>query len=99
VILIPKGEQVHGQGWEQTLRDYKKMQSMSWDLDKPTRRIVNFLEMNKVATLNLLPDMRSYAEKSGETLYFDRRGHWNREGHRLTAELILNYLQTSQIVP
>jgi hypothetical protein len=31
-------------------------------------------------------------ERKGHRLYFERDAHWNREGHRLSAEIIANYL-------
>lgn len=97
VILIPSRAQVYPEWWRRVLTRYS-LSDKSADALLPTRTAAKFLEENGIAYLDLLPEFRRLAE-AGHHLYFDLDGHWNREGHRVAAVAIREYLLSQHFVP
>lgn len=93
VILAPAPEQVYPTRWERTLAANPAMQTLSWDLDAPNRRLVDFLASEGIPYLDLLPVFRQAAGQADTPpLYFRHDQHWTAAGHRLAAETIHDFL-------
>ncbi len=93
VVIIGAPEQVYPQDWEQTLAAHPAMQSLTWDLAAPNRRLNQFLASENIPHLDLLPVFRQAANQSeAPRLHFRHDQHWTVEGHRLAAEAIHEFL-------
>jgi hypothetical protein len=69
------------------------LQSISWDLDAPNRRLNAFLRAEDIPHLDLLPVFRrAAAQSTAPALHFSHDQHWTRAGHRLAAEAIHDFL-------
>lgn len=88
VVLIPAQFQVHESYWQTRMERVPSMRDLGWDLEKPNRRLNEFLAARGIAHLDLLPDFRHYADESNGEYYLVEDKHWNEAGHRLAARLI-----------
>lgn len=102
-IIIPRGAQVH----ESLYRDwvagytgtYPDLRPEDWDVAAPDEAIRAFLQEQQIPALDLLPGFRAAAQASPEPLYFPRDGHFNEQGHQLTAELTCDWLMAGHLLP
>ncbi len=88
VIVIPTGVQTNPKTWKHVFKDQLPYPE---DLDQvyPQKRIINYLQNNKIEYLNLLPSFR----KLGNKAYFGiGDGHWNPIGNAYAAQTITDYL-------
>ncbi len=69
------------------------------DWHQPDRVLGQMLQEKRVPFLPLNPGFRAYAAEHDDQWLFFREGHWNVEGHSLTAELLYNWLVEQQLVP
>jgi hypothetical protein len=91
VVLIPSIAQVDENMWELARDTYLPMGAEA-DPDKPDTILLNFLEEEGFSYLHLLPHFREQPAQLRESLYLYHDGHWDVEGHRLTSQLIYDYL-------
>ncbi len=63
----------------------------SLDIDRLRRTVVHYCETKKILCLDLTPSLKREASQ-GKRLYFPIDGHWNREGNRVVAEAIREFL-------
>jgi acetyltransferase AlgX (SGNH hydrolase-like protein) len=63
----------------------------SLDIDRLRRTVVEYCGARKIACFDLTPALKQ-AARQGKDLYFPIDGHWNKEGNRLVAEALKNYL-------
>ncbi|HEY52606.1 MAG TPA: hypothetical protein G4N94_04035 [Caldilineae bacterium] len=89
VVILPAQEQVVPGVWEMTLRRFPAMQSASWDLEQPNRRLAEILHDLGVPALDLLPVFRA---ADGASLFFPIDRHWNEQGHELAGEALVEWL-------
>jgi lysophospholipase L1-like esterase len=61
------------------------------DIDRFRRAVVQYCTTEKISCLDLTPALKQAASQ-GRQLYFRLDGHWNREGNRVVAEAIREYL-------
>jgi hypothetical protein len=94
VVIVGAPEQVYADAWEATLAANPAMQSYTWDLEAPNRRLVQYLEAQGIAYLDLLPVFREAASQpDAPQLHFRHDQHWTEAGHQLAAESIFNFLR------
>lgn len=96
VISIPFREQVSEDLWRTKVLDPEKGE-LSWDVDKPDRILAEFLNDARVPFLPLLPAFRKAAGKG--QLYYSEDNHWNREGHRIAAQVVYEWIVKERLVP
>ncbi|HLN87697.1 MAG TPA: GDSL-type esterase/lipase family protein [Candidatus Limnocylindrales bacterium] len=63
----------------------------SLDIDRLRRTVVEYCGARKIVCFDLTPALKQ-AARQGKELYFPIDGHWNKEGNRLVAEALKNYL-------
>ena len=98
VMDIPWRESVEPRYWEALMRARPDAKAMSWDLDRPDNFVDTFLTQEGIPHLTLLPYLRAYA-RQGRELYYRGDGHLNVEGHRVTGELLFEWLAYRRLVP
>jgi hypothetical protein len=86
IIFIPHDVQTSQTLYESAVRKYGHDPS-DFDIEKPNRKLAELCEKLEIDYLDLLPAMREETS-NGNQLYFTRDGHWNAEGHRITAREI-----------
>lgn len=84
----PWGHQVSEQEWPEGRKWF--VRPTDHISDRSVQRVQQIASRLGVALLNAYPAFR--AEKSGERLYYDDDMHWTPAGHRLMAELLLEFL-------
>jgi hypothetical protein len=95
VVIVGAPEQIYPLEWERILAANPTMQTLSWDLDAPNRRLVEFLNTEGIAYLDLLPIFRLAASQPDmASLHFRHDQHWTVAGHRLAAEAIHDFLMS-----
>jgi hypothetical protein len=98
LLSLSNAEQVH----PELGRELKNRYKLELDYDQPDRILDQFARANKVAYLKLMPAFRDYHLKTGQYLHGSATyhgGHWNQAGHRLAAELTLQFLKDQQMIP
>ncbi len=95
VFVIPDRRQIYDVDWAATLANLPDLDLANLDRERPTRTIMGHLVAENILALNLLEPFRV----ADERLYFEIDGHWNAAGHRLTAELLVDWLRTEFLIP
>jgi len=95
VVILPSQEQAVPGAWTMTLRKFPAMQSASWDLDQPNRRLADFLNELAIPYLDLLSVFRA---ADGPSLFFPIDRHWNEQGHELAGKTITEWLEGLQTI-
>lgn len=92
VFYVPTVAAVYDESWRQT----KQVFAMDddWDIHLPEARLREICARQTIPFLSPTALFRERAAK-GETLYFMQDGHWNRDGHRLVAEILAGSLISS----
>jgi acetyltransferase AlgX (SGNH hydrolase-like protein) len=54
---------------------------------KPQDRMIKFGASRGIAIIDLLPAFKEWEKKTGEQLYLEGDGHWNKYGHRVAANI------------
>ncbi len=86
MLYLPSRWEIH---WE-AIKGRNRLPD-SLDIDRLRRTFVEYCRGRKIACLDLTP-MLKQAARQGENLYFPIDGHWNKEGNRLVAEALKNFL-------
>ncbi len=95
VVIYPFGHQVSETEWNRGRVDYGFTQGKIYDDFPEYENIIkNFAEKYGIEVLSLYQDFRNTQLHS---LYYDWDGHWTKNGHRVVAEGIYNYLVSSTI--
>lgn len=68
-------------------------------IDRPNRRLADFLTIQDIPHLDLQPAMIDYIAQTGAPLYLPIDRHWTVEGNRLAAEFIFTWLLDHNLVP
>jgi len=92
VMLIPTRAQVHRQYWQELIDKTEDMQDRSWNLDRPNEMLAQFSRDSGISILDLMPVLRNESEATDEEYYLENDGHFNRKGHELAAESLLDYV-------
>ena len=91
LVIIPYKDQLYEQRIHKLWDTYKGIPFERLDLALPQKVVGLFCRKSGIPMLDLLPAFKSH--NSPQTLFFNRDLHWTKEGHRLAAEQILNYLK------
>lgn len=92
IVITPLCLEIDRWEWEE--RGFRRLYSDEFFNKNMTKFSENFTEfgkMNEIPTLPLLPTFRNNSRVT--PLYFNRDIHWTKEGHRLAAESIYNFLK------
>ncbi len=92
VLLLPDRNQVESNRLAQTMQEFPAVQELELELDKPNRIMREFLAEEGIPVLEMLDEFQTYAEETGQLLYYPKDGHWNVAGHRLAGELLADML-------
>lgn len=98
VLDIPWRESVEPQYWEALMRARPEARAMAWNLDRPDVLVDGILTDEGIPHLTLLPYLRTYA-RLGRPLYFRGDGHLTSEGHRVTGDILYEWLTYRRLVP
>ncbi len=96
VVIGTNKAQVDERLWQTLLDGFPSLEG--YDVEKPDRILMAFLEERGIPYLQLLPHFREYTKNTGDYLFYHFDGHWNAEGHRLAGEAIYNYLIETGLV-
>jgi hypothetical protein len=90
-VLAPSHVQVDDGLWSEALRRYGETEA-NYSRSMPNDRLMAFAANHRLRMVDLLPTLMS-ANRGGKTLYHRREQHWNREGNRVVAEVLSEYLR------
>lgn len=62
----------------------------------PTVQLADILEQQGILYVQLLPALRDYQNKTGESLYYKFDGHWVSAGHHVASQTIVDYMIQNQ---
>lgn len=94
-LIIPDRRAVHGDDWSALLQDYAELRPELRQADPtaPNRRLEQFLSASGIPTLDVTWTLRSWAQSNpGQRLYYPDDGHFNGNGHAVTAARLANWL-------
>jgi len=96
LALIPTKERVYGKLLDQTgyLNKYPRLRDAVNQEDAARSELIGFLERNNIDHVDLLPELETKVEK--QELYPLTDGHPNKDGYRVIAEPINQYLNRSR---
>lgn len=86
IVTIPFREQVYSLTTE----------GKNYDIAFPQKYVADFAAAHAVPYLDLLPELRDYALKSHNDLYFLEDPHFTNEGHRVTSQLLVRFFEESE---
>ncbi|UVT16964.1 MAG: hypothetical protein H8K04_05270 [Nitrospira sp.] len=98
LLGLSNAEQVHPQMGEELKNKYE----VELDYEQPDRMLEEFAKAKGVMFLKLMPAFRDHHTRTGQYLHgfgSSHGGHWNQAGHRLAAELLLQFLKDQHLVP
>ena len=93
LAIIPMREQVYDSYWDSYLNEVK---SDDIDRNKIQQEFINFSEKNNIPLIDFLP---SFLENNLNMYYFSKDLHWNKEGHELASQIILEKLINDNLIP
>lgn len=102
VFIIPDRRAVHSEDWLATLTAYASRLPALNQIDPIpiANRLIESLPGAEFPMLDLTPGLREWlSAHPGQRLYYGGDGHFNPEGHAVTAELLADWLVSLQIVP
>jgi hypothetical protein len=101
VFLIPEIAQVDETAYQAHVGEYSGKWDMTvaaWDTAAPNKAMVEMLSARGIPVLDLLPAFIAHTTGSDEPLYFAKDQHFTPEGHRVTAELICDWVVDNQMI-
>jgi hypothetical protein len=97
-VIIPDRRAVHVEDWDATVAEYPFLASV--DPTAPQRRMEALLTSHNIPDLDLTWNLRAWVSRNvGARLYFPSDGHFNANGHSVTAQRISGWLRASGFVP
>ena len=95
ILLIPGRNQVFEGWWLKDLDRFHENPS-NYSITRINDELADFAKENKIPFLDLLPSQREYEKKIDLFLPVDP--HWNKEGHKLVAKTIYDFLVSNGMV-
>lgn len=95
VLYVPTAAEIHPQRWEATKQKYGLSED-GWDITRLERELAARCRRNAIHFVNPAPAFRAAAARSWfarTPLYFELDPHWTPEGHRLAADVLVEYLR------
>src|SRR5262249_37070651 len=65
---------------------------------KPQDTMIKFGKTEGIEMIDLLPEFKEWASKTGQPLYLEADGHWNSNGHMTAADLVAQELGHRKLV-
>jgi len=97
-LIIPDRRAVHSEDWDFTVQEHPFLQDA--DLLAPITRMEEVLARNGIPALNLTWNLRAWLMRNaGERLYYGGDGHFNANGHAVTAQRLAGWLRAEELVP
>lgn len=91
IVIIPASLEIDKSEWEK--RGFGHMYTDEFFVKNMGRFSDTFTEFGSRNGIPTLPLLQVFRHNKSQHLYFDRDPHWTKEGHRLAAETIYNYLE------
>ena len=87
MVLIPTIYEVDERSYGELLATLRLNES-EFSRDKPVETLAAILDQEGIGAIDLLPAFRARSHDSGQELYIQGDGHFNKEGHRLAASVV-----------
>lgn len=98
VFIIPDRRAVETSDWDLTVTFFPFMQGH--DPLAPGDRVMTFLESQGIPALNMTYTLRGWLlSHAGERVYYIGDGHYNANGHAVTAQRLVFWLQEAGLMP
>lgn len=68
------------------------------DAESPSTEMARFCASHRIPVLDLIPELAK-AATSGAHPYFRYDPHWTRDGHRVAARAIVEFLRRESLLP
>jgi hypothetical protein len=94
--LAPSIFQVEDKKWLSLLKN-EGLNPEEYSRTLPNDRLMKFAKTNGLNMVDLLPILRSETKKE-LPLYFAKEQHWTKEGNRVVANYLLNYLDSNSLI-
>ena len=95
-VLAPSIFQVEDNQW-MNLMTNERVNSKEYSRTLPNDRLMKFAKSKELNMIDLLPILRTETKK-GIPLYFPKEQHWSKEGNRVVANYLLNYLENDSLI-
>jgi len=95
MFIIPHREQVDALKWNEFINRYNANEKQ-FEYDKVQKLALKFAKQNNIQVFDMLPYFRQ--KNANNTFYYEIDGHWNEQGHEMTAGLLYNYLLSNKLV-
>jgi hypothetical protein len=92
VAVLPGREAVSPVAWQNMVALFPALRAGPHDPQYPIERITAFLEREGIPYLNLLPSMRTAAERTGRTGFYSWDVHLDVGGHAVVAESLAPFV-------
>lgn len=97
LVAIPAGHQVNDSQWVAGRKEMH-LESEIYP-DKIFHELAEFSRDNKLYFLDLTPGLRQYLKSNPSAIfYFDTDGHFTPLGHKVSADVLADFLKKSQLV-
>ncbi len=97
-VIIPDRRAVHPEDWDVTVRENPIVEGA--DPVAPVVRVEEMLAAHSIPSLNLLWNLRAWLSRNPDgRLYYGGDGHYNANGHAVTAERLAGWLRAEGLVP
>ena len=95
IFLIPGRNQVFEDWWLKDLERFHENPA-NYSITRVNDDLADFAKENKIPLLDLLPSQREYEKKVD--LFLPQDPHWNKEGHKLVAKTIYDFLVSNGMI-
>jgi len=95
IFLIPQRVQIFEGYMAKELKRYNENPD-NYSITRVNDELANFAKENKIPLLDLLPSQREYGRKVN--LFLPADPHWNKEGHKLVAKTIYDFLVSNGMI-
>ncbi len=95
VFYVPGREAVYDRVWNDTKEEYG-ISDTDWEVNQAGIELDKICKKDEINFLNPTELFRKEAKK-GVRLYFENDGHWNTQGHQLTANILTDYISSNYI--
>jgi hypothetical protein len=96
LVLLPLAVQLSGDRFAQFAHGATGAGAM--DPDRPQRVMTRVASEAGMSTVDLLPAFRDWAGAGRGELFLEREGHWNAQGHRVAAEVVVREMLARELV-
>lgn len=98
VMVVTAREQIYPADWQQVVQTYPAMQAITWDVNGPERRVLDWCARSQTQCVALSPAFVAARDQSPR-LHFQFDGHWTAAGHALAAETMTTFLRPAVSAP